>query len=261
MALKPHCIFQRGRSPIIAAAIHNGHQTRKCIEQRLAISEKDQLREEDPMTGEWAQIAETQIVGLRSRFEVDLNRPREKAVYRTPEDAWGMDIWTSPLDEAMVDVSLRQYDEFHSDVRSLLHEMLGAFPRLVVYDLHTYNQRRAGPNAPPAICSANPEVNVGTGTMDRIFWAPVIDRFIDELSAYDFQGRRLDVRENVKFHGGNFGRWIHETFPKRVCVISIEFKKFFMDEWRGVPDFEKVESIYSALKSTLPGVYTALESM
>ncbi len=39
MALKPHCIFRRGRGPIIAAAIHNGHQTRDRIGQRLAIHE------------------------------------------------------------------------------------------------------------------------------------------------------------------------------------------------------------------------------
>lgn len=76
MAISPHCIFQRGTSPIIAAAIHNGHDTREDVEKRLAITETDQLREEDPVTGEWAHIAKTQIVGLRSRsdsylFEVD----------------------------------------------------------------------------------------------------------------------------------------------------------------------------------------------
>lgn len=71
MALKPHCVFQRGAGPIIAVAIHNGHQTRKSIERKLAISEDEQLREEDPLTGEWTQLAKTQIIGLRSRFEVE----------------------------------------------------------------------------------------------------------------------------------------------------------------------------------------------
>ena len=52
MALKPHCIFNRGSGPIIAAAIHNGHQTRKSVERHLAIDELTQLREEDPVTGD-----------------------------------------------------------------------------------------------------------------------------------------------------------------------------------------------------------------
>jgi N-formylglutamate amidohydrolase len=85
MALSTHCIFVRGTSPIIAAAIHNGHDTRRDVEEHLVIDEKEQLREEDPVTGEWTQIAKTQIVGLRSRFEVDLNRPRDKSVYIKPE--------------------------------------------------------------------------------------------------------------------------------------------------------------------------------
>ena len=261
MALKPHCIFQRGTGPIIAAAIHNGHQTRRSIERHLAISEQEQLREEDPLTGEWTQIAKTQIVGLRSRFEVDLNRPRDKAVYETPADAWGMEVWDTPPDQAMIDASLREYDLFYADVEELLREKLELYPRLVIYDLHTYNQRRAGPDGPSADPAKNPEVNIGTGTMNRQFWTPVVDRFIADLRSYDFHGRSLDVRENVKFRGGYFGEWVHRTFPQRVCAIAIEFKKFFMDEWEGVVDADEVECIYQALESTLPGVSESLETM
>ncbi len=89
----------------------------------------------------------------------------------------------------------------------------------------------------------------------------MVDRLITELSCFDFHGRCLDVRENVKFQGGHFGRWVHQTFPERVCAIAIEFKKFFMDEWSGTPDLEQVQCIYEALESTLPGVRAALEEM
>ena len=33
------------------------------------------------------------------------------------------------------------------------------------------------------------------------------------MRSYDYFGRRLDVRENVKFFGGQLPRWIHENFP------------------------------------------------
>ncbi|TWT40711.1 N-formylglutamate amidohydrolase [Thalassoglobus neptunius] len=261
MAISTHCVFHRGTSPIVAAAVHNGHDTREDVADHLAIDEQVQLREEDPMTGEWSQIAKTQIVGLRSRFEVDLNRPRDKAVYETPSEAWGMNVWSTPPDEQMIQESLREYDQFYSDVHQLLSELVQDFGRVVVYDLHTYNHRRRGPYSPPADSLSNPEVNVGTGTMDREFWAPVVDRFIEDLRSFDFHGRHLDVRENVKFQGGYFGEWIHSQFPKQVCSIAIEFKKMFMDEWTGEEDPREVESIYRALRSTLPGVRTALEEM
>lgn len=51
MALKPDCIFRRGTGPIIAAAIHNGHQIRSSIERLFVIDERARLREEDPGTG------------------------------------------------------------------------------------------------------------------------------------------------------------------------------------------------------------------
>ncbi|QDU82356.1 N-formylglutamate amidohydrolase [Polystyrenella longa] len=261
MALSTHCIFERGSSPIIAAAVHNGHDTRVDVDEHLAMDEKEQRREEDPVTGEWTQIAKTQIVGLRSRFEVDLNRPRDKAVYKKPEDAWGIEVWDEPPDQELIEKSLKEYDDFYASIRELLDEMLEQYPRVVVLDLHTYNQFREGPEGQAADPTLNPEVNIGTGTMDRIYWAPVVDRFISDLKTYDFHGRHLDVRENVKFQGGYFGQWIHEHYPERVCSIAIEFKKFFMDEWEGEPDAYEVECIYRALRSTLPGVRTALEDM
>jgi hypothetical protein len=36
--------------------------------------------------------------------------------------------------------------------------------------------------------------------------------------------------------------------------LSIEFKKFFMDEWTGEPDEILVDAIADALRFTLPGL-------
>ena len=90
--------------------------------------------------------------------------------------------------------------------------------------------------------------------MDRSRWASVVDRFLCDLGNFDFPGGLLDVRENIKFRGGHFGKWIHEHFPDSVCVLSIEFKKFFMEEWTGQADKSLVDAIQAALASTLPGM-------
>lgn len=261
MAVSPYCVFSRGDGPILAAAVHHGHDTRPEVERRMALSEEARMREEDPFTGSFAQVAKTQIVGLRSRFEVDLNRPRDEAVYETPADAWGLEVWEDEPTEAMIQRSLKIYDKFYSDVCDLLTERVSEHGRVVVLDLHTYNHRRNGQNGQPAPTKWNPEVNIGTGTMDREKWSPIVDRFIDDLSNYEANGETLDVRENVKFEGGHFGRWIHDTFPDSVCAIAIEFKKFFMNEWTGEEDIEEVQRIYDALQATIPGLHQELERM
>ena len=249
----------KGTGPLVAAAIHHGHSIRDEVARHLALDDAGRLREEDPFTGDWTAIAPTRITVLRSRFEVDLNRPREKAVYRTPEDAWGLKVWNASLPDEICERSLSGYDTFYSRMRELLTEIESESGQFVIFDLHSYNHRRGGPDAPSADDALNPQVNLGTGTMDRTRWAPVVDRFIDDLRGYDFPGGRLDVRENVKFRGGHFPSWVHQNFPRTGCALAIEFKKFFMDEWTGEVDRELLRSIGAALRATIPGVLEALK--
>ena len=115
-------------------------------------------------------------------------------------------------------------------------------------DLHSYTHRRAGPRAAPADEAANPEVNLGTGTMDRDYWSFLVDAFLAGISQSRWQGRLLDVRENVKFKGGYLARWLHQRYPRQVCVLSVEVKKIFMDEWTGTIDVRLSEAIGGVLE-------------
>jgi N-formylglutamate deformylase len=249
---------ERGHGPVVATAIHDGKAIRPELEALLALSESDRRREEDPYTGVWTSVAPTRIIGLQSRFEVDFNRPRDKAVYLTPEDAWGLTIWKASPSDDCVGRSLAVYDAFYDEVRGLLRRLVQRYGRIVVLDLHSYNHRRDGAEGTVAEPRDNPEINIGTGTMDRSRWAPLVDRFIVELRNFDFLGRRLDVRENVRFRGGHFPAWIHTEFAESVCVLSVEVKKFFMNEWTGIPDRLQLRMITRAFKSTVWGIHEEL---
>ena len=250
-----------GNGPVVATAIHNGHQLRPDVADMMLLSEEDRLREEDPFTAKWTAIADNQIIGFMSRFEVDLNRPREKAVYIKPEDAWGLHVWKTEPGTKIIATSLAAYDVFYKETYRLFQSMQKRFGKFVVLDLHSYNHRREGAEYPAADPHLNPEVNIGTGSMDRSRWAPLLDRFIGDLASYDYRSRRLDVRENIKFRGGQFSRWIHETFPEAACALAIEFKKFFMDEWTGIADQADLNEIGLALASTLPGIRETLKKL
>jgi N-formylglutamate amidohydrolase len=251
----------RGEGPLVAAAIHDGHLVRPGLEQRLALSEDECLREEDPFTGAWTQIVDNRIIGSHSRFQVDLNRPPERAVYRTPKDAWGLNVWKEPLPGDALERSLAEHEAFYSATKELLDELVKTYGCFFVFDLHSYNHRREGPDGPAADPEENPEVNIGTGSMDRTYWAPVVDRLISQLRLMDFMGRRLDVRENVKFRGGYFPTWIHENYPRVGCAVAIEFKKFFMDEWTGELDQACHTAIQDVLESTVSVVDDALAKL
>ena len=240
--------LQKARSQLIATAIHDGHAVRHEVMQYLALSNSARLREEDPFTGLWTKVAPTQVIGTHSRFEVDLNRPRETAVYRVPEDAWGLTVWQGNPPDSLFERSLAEYDAFYSAMHELLTETVQELGGFLVLDLHSYNHRRQGSHGPEADVAGNPQVNIGTGTMDRDRWAPVVETFIEALRASEFPGGKLDVRENVKFRGGRWPAWIHEQFPGSGMAIAIEFKKFFMDEWTGTPDIAALDAIRQAVQ-------------
>ena len=250
-----------GEGPLVAVAIHDGHEVREDVLRLLALEDEDRRREEDPYTGLWTSAAPTRMIGRRSRFEVDLNRPRENAIYESPEDAWGLEVWRSPLTKEIREQSLEEYDRFYERLKEILDEKVELHGKFVVLDLHSYNHRRAGSSAPAASAEENPQVNLGTGSMPRERWAPLVDRFLNDLTSYEFPGGPLDVRENVRFRGGHLPRWVHENYPEQGCALALEFKKTFMDEWTGEPIPELVDAIGSALAWTATGLTEELSRL
>lgn len=258
---QPIWTFKNGPGPIIAVANHDGHALRAEVEQIMALDADTRRREEDPFTGEWAELAPTCLIAEHSRFEVDLNRPRETAIYLGPEDAWGLEVWKQPPPVAIINTSLAGYDAYYKALEDLCREKQAQYGTFVVLDLHSYNHRRNGVDGPPADPEGNPEVNIGTGTMDHERWGSLVARFMADMRSFDFFGRPLDVRENVKFVGRQFPRWVHTRFPETGCAIAVEFKKFFMDEWTGELDRRLHTAIGDAIAGTFPGLELELKKV
>ncbi|MBN1326674.1 MAG: N-formylglutamate amidohydrolase [Candidatus Cloacimonetes bacterium] len=238
-------------APIVCTAIHNGHQLSPDVSANLNIGEAEQYREEDPFTSYFTRICSNRIIARFSRFEVDLNRSRDKAVYLKPEDAWDLKIRKTEPSPIQMENSLKKYDLFYEKTSEMIGKMLQKYDKIFVYDIHSYNHRRSGPHGEPADPQKNPEIILGTSNMPEIFH-PIVEQVRDKLLEFNYLNRKLDVRINVKFPGGYFARWLHETFPGKICVVSIEFKKIFMDEWSGELYQDKIELLRQALDSTLP---------
>jgi len=250
--------FRSGNDPLVAAAIHAGHEIRPGLLENLSVDESTRLREEDPFTDCFAEIASSRITVNVSRFEVDLNRPRDRAVYMKPEDAWGLKIHASGPSGEMMSESLDLYDRFYMEAARFLDDVHSRYGRFALLDFHSYNHRRGGPSADPDDPGLNPDINIGTAWLDHEKWGDLLDTFTRTLTKGVCNGRSLDVRHNVRFRGGHFTRWAVERYGSACFTVAVEIKKIFMDEWNGSLDHQSLEEICNAFKGAVPVILEGL---
>lgn len=210
----------------------------------MALIDGDRLREEDPYTGQAVVGVDNNIVVHRSRFEFDLNRDAPGAIYETPDQSWGLTVWNGRPDRAMFERSLAIHAAYYRMLGHFLDDIATEHHRFVLLDIHSYNHRRDGAEGAATAPDEAPDINIGTFSMPRSEWAFLVDPLIEAMRGFDFNGRRLDVRENIAFQGkGEQTRFVHDRYPGTGCAIAIEFKKFFMDEWSGEPDMAELHAM------------------
>lgn len=249
----------RGVGPVIATAIHDGHGLREDVREAMALSDADRLREEDPYTGQAVEGVPNHVIACRSRFEFDLNRAADDAIYVKPDQSWGLRVWRDEPESDLVARSLSLHASFYQMMADLLDDIATEHERFVLLDVHSYNHRRDGPDRPSTPQYEAPDINIGTFSMPRDLWAPVVDHVIEAMRGFDFNGRRLDVRENIAFQGkGELTRFVHQRYPGRGCAIAIEFKKFYMDEWTGAADPAELAAMRAFIAAT---AYAAVEAL
>jgi len=246
-------------SPIIALALHDGHFIPDRLLPYMKLTDPERFREEDPYTGYMADLPVNQVIVESSRFMVDLNRLEGKAVYKDPEDAWGLNVWDNSLPAHEERNLISYYRKFYEDMQELIESLIGRFGYFLILDLHSYNHRRDSYQLEAPLID-NPEINIGS-RFNEEKWNPLIQHFIYLLSNSTIAGKQPDVRENIKFKGGGFSQWVNQHYSEKGCVISIEFKKTFMDEWTGRADINHISDIRQALLSSLDPLEQQLKSL
>lgn len=244
-----------GEGPVVATAIHDGHALRDTLLPHLAVTEEERRREEDPMTGILTTVGDVRLRMRSSRFQVDVNRPRDKAISTDPEDTWGLQVWRGPLPSDELQQSLAEYDRFYAMIDSLMQQQIARWGCVLLLDIHSYNHRRDGANAPAASQKHNPDIDLGVTTLDPDRWGKAVTRFGHTLRDNKVNGRQPDVRENVRYDGGgHFPESLYATYGKDVCAISLEYKKIYMDEWTAQADISVIEDFRVGLQAAVDEV-------
>jgi hypothetical protein len=258
---RPWC-FHVHPGPVITTAIHAGHSISREMLPWLEIGERDRLREEDPMTDYFLGVGDSMLRANQSRFECDFNRPREKAVSTDPEDQWGLKIWNSALPDEQIEKSMRLHDEFYAMIRNHCDAMIARFGRILLLDIHSYNHRRDGASAAAAPLAENPDIDLGATTMNHDVYGDLLARFAEELRSVPVCGQPPRVGVNIRWKdGGNFPEWLHSIYGDDACVITLEYKKSFMDEWTGQANILALQHLREGLARAVEHARQCLDEM
>jgi len=236
--------------PVLVTAIHAGHSIRPSLQPYLVLTDEERLREEDPLTDYFLTLGDTVVRANRSRFECDLNRPIERCITTDPAETWGLKVWSEDLPEEEIAKSRDLHRRFYETMAERIEAMIVAHGEILVLDLHSYNHRRNGPDARCAPRNANPDVDLGATTLDHDAHAGLLAAFSEGLSSRPVKGEMPDVRVNVRWaDGGHFPEWLHARYGAKACVITLEYKKIFMDEWSGSVDILALQDMREGLQA------------
>lgn len=238
----------------VCGAVHDGHQFRKELWDNCLHTEYERWFEEDPETKEMVKSNPIVIAGCDSRFEYDLNRHPNTAIY---DDAWGKQLWKSPLPENQKTKSLQKHANFYKVVHALIKKIEEKFGVCVVYDMHSYNWKRWTREVPTW--------NLGTANVDNKRFGNDIETWREILGETPFpNGIKSTSLINDTFQGnGYFLKYITQNF-NNTLVLATEIAKIYCDELAQIM-YPKVVSavekyLRTALKEHAKAFYTAHKS-
>ena len=226
----------------ICGAVHDGHQFRKSLWENCLHTEYDRWYEEDPCTKEMVQSHPIVIAGCDSRFEYDLNRGPDTAIYT---DAWGKQLWKNPLAEKEKAQSLQKHNSFYEVVHALVNKIESKYGKAIVFDMHSYNWKRWDREVPTW--------NLGTSNIDNDRFGALAESWRAKLGEIRLpNGIKPTSKINDTFQGnGYFLKYITQNF-QNTLVLATEIAKIYCDEYTGILYPEVVRSVEEQLKELIP---------
>ncbi|MBT8301789.1 MAG: N-formylglutamate amidohydrolase [Maribacter sp.] len=229
-------------APYICGAVHDGHQFRRSLWENCTHTQYERWYEEDPCTYDMVQSHPIVIAGCDSRFEYDLNRPPETAVFK---EAWGKPLWHKPLSDEETELSLSKHNSFYSVVDALVQKLEKLHTHVIVFDMHSYNWRRWDRPVPTW--------NLGTENIDNNRYGHIVDSWSAKLGRMKLPGpiSQTTLINDVFQGNGYFLKYITAHF-QNTLVLATEISKVYCDERSGIIYPEVVDSVEKHLIELIP---------
>ncbi|HEY4539422.1 MAG TPA: flavohemoglobin expression-modulating QEGLA motif protein [Faecalibacter sp.] len=226
--------------PYVCAAIHDGGHMRDDILEKCSLSNYERWYEEDPHTAEFVGSFPILIQGCDSRFEYDLNRDPETAIY---EEAWGKQVWETPLSESQKQRSLAKHQAFYEVIEALIQKLESKFEKCVVYDIHSYNWKRWDRPVPV--------FNIGAEKIDPDKFGNYVEAWREELSQIELGDIPNFTAVNDVFYGRGYLLGFITKHFENTLVLATEVSKIYCDELTGESFPEVINQIKEGFKTAI----------
>ena len=182
------------------------------------------------------------LAACDSRFEYDLNRTPETAIYT---DAWGKQLWKSPLNSEEKQFSLQKHTNFYKVVHALITQIEQKHSHALVFDMHSYNWKRWEREVPTW--------NLGTSNIDHKRYGNIVESWRAALGKMKLPHTiKSTAKINDTFQGnGYFLKYITQNFGNTL-VLATEIAKVYCDEYTGILFPEVVAAVELQLKESIP---------
>jgi hypothetical protein len=224
--------------PYACAAVHNGTHFSKDLWENCLHTNHDRWYEEDPYTGQMISGLPITLIAHDSRFEYDLNRHPDTAIYET---AWGKNLWKKPLSIDKKNRAIQKHDNFYKVVLTLLVKLEELFGSVIFYDIHSYNWKRWDREVPV--------FNIGTSNVDQDRFSVAIEQWKEILSGMELPiEQKVNCTINDVFQGNGFFLKYITANSKNSLVLATEISKVYCDESSGQIYPEVVQTIQDLFK-------------
>lgn len=226
--------------PYVCTAIHDGGNFRDELKLKTLLSDYERWYEEDPFTAEFISSMPIVLAGQDSRFEYDLNRGPDEAVYDT---AWGKKVWKKSLSRSEKKRSINKHNNYYRVTHALVEKLESLFDACVVYDIHSYNYKRWDREVPV--------FNIGTERVDQNRFDSSIKHWREQLSKMEIPNAASTAKINDVFFGRGYNlAYITEHF-ENTLVLATEIKKIYCDEQSAEPFPSVIRALQEEFKEAI----------
>lgn len=225
--------------PYCCTAIHDGGNLRSELKSKIAIDDYGRWYEEDPFTGNFISSMPITLIGQDSRYEYDLNRSPENAIF---EEAWGRNVWKKKLTSKDKERSLKKHSNYYQVTHALIQKLEEKFDGCIVYDMHSYNWKRWDRKVPL--------FNIGAEKIDKKF-NEAVENWNSELNKIELNNIESECKINDTFFGRGYNlEYITNNFDKTL-VLATEVKKVYCDEETAVDYPNIIKELQQKLKKSI----------